>query len=139
MPKRAAPRWRSWPRACLILVAGGVAILALPGRLEGPPIVEVGVGHAVSALDLLGIIPLALGSAWLHSGLWTRRERVKGWIRESPDRAIAVFGTGSLGLGLLLASALSSFFWWWAIGAALFVVMHVPVVMAAARRSGRGR
>jgi hypothetical protein len=131
----------SWPRGCVLLAVTGVVILALPARLEGPRLVELGAGHAVSVLDLVGIVPLVAGSVWLHSGLWIRRRRLEAWVRERPGTAVAVFSAGAFGLGLLLASAISSFFWWWAVGAVLFVVMHVPVVMGALglteRRSSR--
>ena len=65
---------------------------------------------------------------------WNRRARVRDWIETAPSRAIAAFGVAGFGLGLLIASAMSFFFWWWAVGAALFVAMHVPVLIAAAGR-----
>jgi hypothetical protein len=45
-----------------------------------------------------------------------------------------VFGVAGFGLGLLIASALSFFFWWWAVGAALFLALHIPVLVAARGR-----
>ena len=109
-------------------------MLAVPQRFEGPVLVHVGVGHALSAVDLLGVLPLVAGSLWLHAGVWNRRARVRDWIETAPSRAIAAFGVAGFGLGLLIASAMSFFFWWWAVGAALFVAMHVPVLIAAAGR-----
>jgi hypothetical protein len=128
----------TWPRGCLLLVAIGVAILALPARLEGPRLVEVADGHAVSVLDAAGIVPLVTGSAWLHRGLWARRRRIEDWVKRRPGRAVATFSAAALGLGLLLASAFSAFFWWWAVGAVLFAAMHVPIVMAASSRAASG-
>ena len=122
-----------WPGGCVLLVAAGVALLAIPQRLEGPPLVQVGVGHAVSAVDLLGILPLAVGSLWLHIGLWRRRTRLDQWVREAPASGIGTFFVCGLGLGLLIGSAFSSFFWWWAIGAVLFLAMHIPLLVAARR------
>ena len=122
-----------WPRNCILLIAVGVAFLALPQRLEGPPLLSVGVGHALSAVDILGVLPLVAGSFWLHAGIWTRRARIQEWVRRAPSQAIVVFGSAGLGLGLLIASALSFFFWWWAAGAVLFALMHVPVLRAAAK------
>ena len=124
-----------WPRGCLALIALGVALLAFPQRLEGPPLVQVGQGHAISTIDLLGVIPLVAGSLWLHVGLWTRRPRLQEWIRAAPSCGIAVFACAGFGLGLLIASAMSYLFWWWAVGAVLFVLMHVPVLRAASTRN----
>ncbi len=123
-----------WPRGCLFLITAGVAFLAVPQRFEGPPLVHVGVGHAISAVDLLGVVPLIVGSLWLHAGVWNRRARVREWIKTAPSHAVAAFGAAGFGLGLLIASAMSFFFWWWAVGAALFLAMHVPVLIAAAGR-----
>lgn len=125
-----------WPRNCLLLIVVGVALLALPQRLEGPPLVPVGVGHALSAVDLVGVLPLVAGSFWLHAGIWARRARIQEWISRAPSQAVVVFGAAGLGLGLLMASALSFFFWWWAVGAAIFALMHVPVLRAARRGAG---
>jgi hypothetical protein len=124
-----------WPSAALLLVAVGVAFLAFPQHLEGPPLIHVGVGHAISALDALGVLPLVAGSFWLHAGIWSRRAHVSQWIQGSPGRAIGVFGVAGFGLGLLIASALSFFFWWWAVGAALFLALHIPVLVAARGRT----
>ena len=121
----------TWPGGCLVLVAIGVSILALPARFEGPRLVEIAEGHAVSVVDAAGIVPLVAGSAWLHSGVWVRRRRLEEWVKRHPGRAVATFSTAALGLGLLLASAFSAFFWWWAVGAVFFVAMHVPIVKAA--------
>jgi len=123
----------TWPRLCLILVAVGLALLAVPARLEGPTLIEVGPGHAISVVDLAGLVPLVLGSRCLHSGLWKRRKGLEDWARERPWRAIGTFSAGALGLGLLLASAFSRFLWWWAVGAVLFVATHFPVLAAASR------
>ena len=125
-----------WPGGCVLLIVAGVALLAFPQRLEGPPLAQVGVGHAVSAVDLLGILPLAAGSLWLHIGLWRRRTGLGQWVREAPGSGIATFFVCGLGLGLLIASAFSSFFWWWAIGAVLFLAMHIPLLVAARRDRG---
>ena len=130
----AALRVTSWPLGCLTLMAVGLAVLAVPTRLEGPSLLVISAGHALSLLDAAGILPLMAGAIWLHSGLWSRRASIEGWLREQPAVAAGCLFGGGLGLGLLLASAFSAFFWWWAIGALLFGVMHVPLVTAALRQ-----
>ena len=137
---RAALRVTSWPLGCLTLMAVGLAVLAVPTRLEGPSLLVISAGHALSSIDVIGIFPLMAGAIWLHSGLWSRRASIEVWLRDRPALAGGcLFATG-LGLGLLLASAFSGFFWWWAIGALLFGVMHVPLLTAALReRSGHHR
>lgn len=131
---RDALRVTSWPLGCLALMAVGLAVLAVPTRLEGPSLLVISAGHALSLVDVVGILPLLAGASWLHSGLWSRRAVLKAWLRERPAVAGGYLFAAGLGLGLLLASAFSDFFWWWAIGALLFGVMHVPLVTAALRQ-----
>jgi hypothetical protein len=129
-------RLLAWPYGALVSVAAGLGVLALPAGVEGPHLIDISVGHAITAVDLVGIVPLLVGTMWLHAGFWSRRACLAEWVRESPGRATGVLCLGALGLGLLLASAFSAFFWWWAVGAILFVAMHVPVLVAAFRRRG---
>ena len=125
-----------WPGSAVGLMLVGLAILALPARFEGPVLLEVGDGHAISTVDLLGILPLVVGSSWLHKGLLGRSARIRAWIAQSPGLALAVFCSAAFGLGLLLASSFSRFFWWWAIGAGLLLGAHVPVILAVQERDG---
>ena len=123
-----------WPIGCVSLMLVGLAVLAVPARLEGPTLLVISGGHALSLIDVVGILPLVGGAIWLHAGLWSRRASIEMWLRERPAVAAASLFVAGLGLGLLLASAFSDFFWWWAIGALLFGVMHVPLVTAALRQ-----
>ena len=129
-----ALRVTSWPIACVGLILVGLIVLAVPERLEGPTLLVISAGHALSFVDVVGILPLMAGAIWLHSGLWSRRASIEGWLLEQPAVAGGYLFAAGLGLGLLLASAFSDFFWWWAIGALLFGVMHVPLVTAALRQ-----
>jgi hypothetical protein len=112
----------------------GLAVLAVPARFEGPALLVISHGHALSLVDVVGILPLMAGVLWLHSGLWRHRASIGVWLREQPAIAGGSLFAAGLGLGLLLASAFSGFFWWWAIGALLFGVMHVPLLAAALRQ-----
>ena len=131
---RDALRLTSWPLGCVSLLLAGLTVLAVPARLEGPTLLVISAGHALSLVDVVGILPLMAGAIWLHSGLWSRRASIEGWLREQPAVAAGCLFGGGLGLGLLLASAFSACFWWWAIGALLFAVMHVPLLTAALRQ-----
>jgi hypothetical protein len=123
----------AWPFAGLGLVAVAVALLAAPAEFEGPVLLPISPGHALSVLDSVALILLLTGLAWLHRGVWLRRHRVYDAMRASPGKgALGVFAVG-LGVGLLLASAFSTF-WWWATGATLFLVMTLIAVVVAARR-----
>jgi hypothetical protein len=124
----------AWPFAGLGLVAVAVALLAAPAEFEGPVLLPISPGHALSVLDSVALILLLTGLAWLHRGVWLRRHRVYDAMRASPGKgALGVFAVG-LGVGLLLASAFSTFWWWWATGATLFLVMTLIAVVVAARR-----
>ena len=123
----------SWPLGGVGLVAIAVALLAAPAQLEGPVLVPISPGHALSVLDSVALIPLLTGLTWLYWGIWTRRSRLYETMRTSPGKGtLGVFVAG-LGVGLLLASAFSTFWWWWAIGATLFLAMTMAAVVAAVR------
>jgi hypothetical protein len=70
-------QWRVIALSALavILLAGGLAALILPGPLEGAVLYGFDDQHAVTALDGLGLLLLALGSATaLGAGLvWQRQ------------------------------------------------------------------
>jgi len=117
-----------WPTGPILLVAVGVAILALPAGLEGPPMWPIAAGHALSFVDAVGVVPLFVGALWLHAGLWQRRVRLVHWAAARPGAAGGLAFAAGLGLGLLLASAFSAFFWWWAVGAVLFVAANAVAV-----------
>ncbi len=122
----------SWPFGGLGLVAIAVALLAAPARVEGPVLLPVSPGHALSVLDSFAVVPLLIGTGWLQAGLWKRRERLYETILVSPARGgLGVFVAGA-GLGLLLASVFP-WFWWWAVGATLFGAMLIAASVAATR------
>ena len=136
-PHDAASGGRSgalWPVGPVLLIALGVAVLALPARLEGPPVWPIAPGHALSFVDGVGVLPLVGGSVWLHAGLWRRRARVWRWAAARPAAASSTAFAAGLGLGLLLASAFSAFFWWWAVGGSLFAAANAAAVAIARGR-----
>jgi hypothetical protein len=125
-----------WPRAALVAVAAGIAVLAAPARLEGPILVPISPGHALSVLDTVALIPLLAGTVSLYVGLWRRRARLRRIALEAPGVAATAVFTGGFGLGLLIASAFSAFFWWWAVGALFFgaVLLAAAIVAGDLRR-----
>jgi hypothetical protein len=132
-----AGRREWWPAGPAVAIAAGIAILALPARLEGPPLLPISPGHALSLVDAAGAVPLAAGSTWLHAGLWRRRERLALWARQRTAAAAGLTFAAGLGLGLLVASAFSVFYWWWAAGAAMFAGANVAAVFVASRNGAR--
>jgi hypothetical protein len=120
-----------WPGGPIAAIALGLVILALPASVEGPTLLPISPGHALSLVDTVGVVPLVGGSLWLHAGLWRRRPRVARWARDNAGLAGALTFAAGLGLGLLLASAFSAFYWWWAVGAAIFAAANVAVVLVA--------
>ena len=123
----------SWPLGGVALVAIAIALLAAPARVEGPVLLPISPGHALSALDSLAVVPLLIGTGWLQAGLWRRRGRLYETFRVSPARSsLGVFAAG-VGLGLLLASVFT-WFWWWAVGATLFGATMIAALIAATRR-----
>ena len=128
-----------WPAGPLVSVALGLCFLALPARLEGPELLMVGRGHALSFLDLIGAVPLTIGAVWLEIGLWRRRAALAQWARGRPGVAAMVWLAAGLGLGLLIASAFSRFFWWWAVGAIVLAGAGAGLLATARERGDDGR
>ena len=123
----------SWPLGGVGLVAIAIALLAAPAQVEGPMLVPISPGHALSVLDSVALLPMLTGLAWLYWGLWLRRHKLYETMRATPGKGtLGVFAAG-LGVGLLLASAFSTFWWWWAIGATLFLAMTIAAVVVASR------
>ncbi len=110
-----------------------MVLLAMPARIEGPVLVPISPGHALSVLDSVALAPLLLGTVSLYGGLWQRRGRLGEFLRLRPGMGGAGLFFAGLGLGLLLASAFSTFFWWWAFGAALFAAMTLAALIVARR------
>jgi hypothetical protein len=123
-----------WPALPFTLIALGIALLAAPSAIEGPVLLPISPGHALSAVDAVGVMPLVAGTCWLYAGLWQRRARLKTIAAAAPEAASAAIFVAGLGLGLLVASAFSAFFWWWAVGAIAFGAVLVGTAQAAAAR-----
>jgi len=70
-------QWRVILLAALaiLLLLSGLAALILPDPHEGPVLYDFDEQHAVRALDILGLILLALGCAlaWGAGALWQQR------------------------------------------------------------------
>ncbi len=127
-------RSRAWIAFSIVAVLLALSLLALPAHLEGPVLVPISPGHALTRVDAVALLPLLSGVAVMYGGIWTRRERLLQSAGNRPGiGALTVFGAGA-GLGLLLASSFSSFFRWWAIGAALLAVTTTTALAIAARR-----
>ena len=124
-------REHRWPALPLAGVALGIALLSAPDRIEGPVLLPISPGHALSVLDAIALIPLAAGCLGLYAGLWRRRSRLSRVAVVAPGlTGIGVFA-GGFGPGLLIASAFSAFFWWWAVGALLSGAALLAAVVAA--------
>ena len=123
------------PIARQVLVAGllvlvGLALLAVPARVEGPVLVPISEGHGLSLVDAIGAALLAVAVTWLEVLIVLRLPR----LGLSPR---ALFGLGLLagvGIGLAVASSFRGFFWWWAVGGACVAAAALVLVPLTARR-----
>ena len=111
----------------------GLVLLAAPDAVEGPVLVAISPGHALSVLDAIAVLPLLAGSFSLYHGLWRRRGRLRLLASNALAPAGGLVFVGGFGLGLLIASVFSAFFWWWAIGALLFGSALLGAVLVVAR------
>lgn len=124
----------SWPVVALAIITLAIALFSAPTPFEGPVLIPISAGHALSILDSFAVIVLLIGMAWLYGGLWQRRERLYRSICRSPIIGGVVIFCAGVGLGLLIASAFSFFFWWWAVGAVLFGAMMIVALLSATQR-----
>jgi hypothetical protein len=131
-PKTRAVRSR-WPLGALLMVGLGIVLLAAPDAIEGPVLLPISPGHALSRLDTIALLPLLAGTFSLYYGLWQRRARLRLVASHALAPAVALVFIGGFGLGLLIASAFSAFFWWWAIGALLFATVLLSAVFVVTR------
>ena len=132
-----------WLPAASVLIAVGLAILAIPAAYEGPVLAPISDGHAIALADAVAIAPLLCGTTMLYVLMWQERGTAAARMRARPLPALALTFGGGLGLGLLLASAFSAWWWWWAVGAALFgaalLVAALTIVRAPTAASADGR
>ena len=124
-----------WPGVALLMVVIGVGVLAAPAAIEGPVLLPISPGHALSVLDAIGVLPLVAGALSLYYGLWLRRGRLYLIATRAPAAAAWIVFGGGFGLGLLIASAFAAFFWWWAVGAALYGTALLAAVLGASRET----
>ena len=113
------------------MMAIGLMMLAAPTAIEGPVLLPISPGHALSVLDAIAVLPLLAGSFALYRGLWQRRGPMRAVALNAPGPAGTLVFVGGFGLGLLIASAFSAFFWWWAVGAVLFGTALLAAVLVA--------
>ena len=128
-----------WPARALVMMGVGLAMLGMPASIEGPVILPISPGHALSVLDAIGVLPLLTGSFSLYRGLWQRRGSLRAVALRVPGPAGGLVFVGGFGLGLLIASAFSAFFWWWAVGAVLFGAVLLAAVVEAGKAGNVAR
>jgi hypothetical protein len=105
-------------RTAVGLVIVGAAILGWPAGSEGEVLIPISEGHGLTAIDIVGAVPLVVGILWCEAILWQSRRLLRSAISAHPGPSAALLFSTGLGLGLLFASVVPSF-WWWAVGAAL--------------------
>jgi hypothetical protein len=67
----------------LILV--GAAVLGWPARSEGEVLIRISEGHGLTAIDILGVVPLVVGISWCEWILWRSRRLLGARSRRIPD------------------------------------------------------
>ena len=116
-----------------ILVMLAIVLLSLPDQIEGPILIHISPGHALSLLDTIAMIPLLSGIAVLQLFIWRRRTVLAEHFRRNVPISVLVTFAGGFGMGLLLASAFSLFLWWWAIGASLLLFVFLVLLSIIAK------
>lgn len=114
--KRLLVASTSWPWAPVLLISLGLILAGWPEHKEGPTLVETGVGHGLTVANVVALIPLSSGIAYLCLGAWYKRAQLMRVIQASP----LVFGLILVELGIgsvfLVASGPSTLFRLWTVG-----------------------
>ncbi|GGM81485.1 hypothetical protein GCM10012275_60190 [Longimycelium tulufanense] len=105
------------------LMLAGVAVVASPAS-DGPSVLMLRRGHGLSTGELVGLVPLAIGVAWVAILLVRYLPAVR---RQIGDRAMyGLTSMGGFGLGIALVSGYQGEPWWTTglllLGIALFVL-----------------
>jgi hypothetical protein len=124
----------SWPWGPIGVLVLALTLFGAPAHLEGPVLIPISLGHALSVLDIVALVPLLGAVAWLAGGIWRRRGVVRQRLFDAPELFTAATFLGGAGLGLLIASAFSTFWWWWAVGAAVFGTFLLSAAFAARKK-----
>jgi hypothetical protein len=132
--KRAA-----WLYVGLGLIALALLIFFGPKRYEGPVLLPISREHAVTAQDIVALVPFLAGSLWLSIGLWQNRESLLSLVSRWPGRAVLlVFAVGidlglvlGVALGVLFGPSVGSLFRWVQVGRAGSVVLLLGTLVAA--------
>jgi hypothetical protein len=115
----------------LALLPLGLVLVALPDAADDR-LVEFGPGHGPSTVDLVGLVPLAVGSVWLEVlVVWRLPDvvrRLRLGARSVLAVGLAVGLVGGFGLGALVASVTAER-WWWGVGAVLTGAALLVLVM----------
>ena len=64
----------------------GLMTLAAPTAVEGPVLLPISPGHALSVLDAIALLPLLAGSFSIYRGLWQRRGPLRDVALDAPAR-----------------------------------------------------
>lgn len=69
----------------IILLAVGFALASVPNRYEGPSLLHLAEGHGLSVSDVVALVPLLGGVAFVFQGLWPVRSqlwsRARTWLQ----------------------------------------------------------
>lgn len=123
-------RLKSWGVWCA-LVAGGVALMALPD--DDVRVFTISRTHGPAALDAVGIVLVLVAWVLLVAGVWTRRSRLPrhaGWWARIGASLVG-------GLGLVAWSVLGDRGRWWLLGIALAGGAQVVAACAVSGRHPR--
>jgi len=121
-----------WTVVGLLVIA--FSIFALPASMEGPVLIPISPGHALSTTDIVALVPLLLANALLYYGFWRGRSKLWQFMSHSPGSAFVSILIAGFGLGLLIASAFSNFAGWWAIGAITFCIFAITAAFGMVYR-----
>ena len=121
------------PKAPVYLLLISILLFLVPATLEGPVMIDLPETSDLSVTDLIAVVPLMISVIWIQKGLWRRRIYLFNRVTLYPGATTLLVFVMGLGLGMLLAHALSAFRYWWAIGGAMFIIMLAIIVWKSGR------
>jgi hypothetical protein len=127
-----------WTLGFVGLLVLSLAVLATPGRFEGPILLIITPNHGITLSDVIGLSVLSVGWLAWGLGIWRRRRRVDMAISAAPRAAALCSFLGGLGVGLVIASTRTSFLWL-ALGAGLLTALAITAAPIVSQQQEQAR
>ena len=111
----------------LILIAGGIVIVALPD--SGRRIFSISRDHGPSLKDAMGLVLVFIGYTWFLIQAWKQRGKILQYKNRLSFKLIAPLMI--VGITLIIVSVINDYGYWWLCGAVILIVLQSVIFYIA--------